>query len=62
MRRVCKKGGLVVIDLINEDFVWGQPEDIEWSFRVLSKYKYVMNTQCKVHLLHQKDPVWKELA
>jgi len=44
---------------LDEEFVWGQHEDIEWSFRVLSKYKYVMNTQSQVQLMHQKDPVWK---
>ena len=33
MRRVCKKGGLVVMDLINEDFVWGQDTEgiYKWS-------------------------------
>lgn len=46
---------------LDEDFVWGQPEDIEWSMRVIPKYKYVMNTQCKVYLLHQKDSVWREI-
>lgn len=46
---------------LDEDFVWGQPEDIEWSLRVLPKYKYVMNQNCMVHLLHQKDPVWSPL-
>lgn len=46
---------------LDEDFVWGQPEDIEWSLRVIPKYKYVMNPNCKVHLLHQKDPVWSPL-
>lgn len=55
------KKRVMIEEPLNEDLVWGQPEDIEWSFRVLSKYNYVMNSQSKVKLLHQKDPVWKEL-
>jgi len=48
---------------LDESFVWGQPEDIEWSKRVLSsgKYRYVMNQNSAVRLLHQKDNVWKPL-
>jgi hypothetical protein len=46
---------------LDEEFVWGQHEDIEWSFRVLRKYKYVMNTHSYVNLLHQKDTVWSTI-
>jgi hypothetical protein len=46
---------------LDEEFVWGQHEDIEWSFRILPKYKYVMNPYSTVQLLHQKDPVWKPI-
>lgn len=56
------KRDVMLAEPFDEDFVWGQPEDIEWSFgRVLQKYKYVMNTQAAVRLLHYKDPVWKSL-
>ena len=46
---------------LDEQFVWGQPEDIEWSDRVLRKYKYIMNPYCAVNLMHQKDNVWSPL-
>jgi len=52
---------VMIEEPLDEDFVWGQPEDIEWSERVIPKYKYVMNTQSTVRLLHQKDPVWSPL-
>lgn len=53
---------VMLAEPLDEDFVWGQPEDIEWSFgRVLQKYKYVMNTKSAVCLLHYKDPVWKPI-
>jgi len=56
------KKHIMLAEPFDEDFVWGQPEDIEWSFeRVLPKYQYVMNTQSAVRLLHYKDPVWKSL-
>jgi hypothetical protein len=55
------KREVMLAEPLDEEFVWGQHEDIEWSFRVLPKYKYVMNTQSHVHLLHQKDPVWRAL-
>lgn len=46
---------------LDEQFVWGEPEDIEWSERVIPKYKYVMNTNAAVKLLHQKDRVWSPI-
>ena len=42
---------------LNEDVVWGQAEDVEWSDRVREKYKYVMNTCSAVELTHFKDPI-----
>lgn len=42
---------------LDEDIVWGQAEDVEWSDRVREKYKYVMNTYSAVELTHQKDPI-----
>ncbi len=42
---------------LDESIVWGQAEDVEWSDRVRSKYKYVMNTYSAVQLDHYKDPI-----
>ena len=42
---------------LDEDIVWGQGEDVEWSDRVREKYKYVMNTHSGVKLDHYKDPI-----
>ena len=42
---------------LDEDIVWGQGEDVEWSDRVREKYKYVMNTHSAVKLDHYKDPI-----
>jgi hypothetical protein len=42
---------------LNEDVVWGQAEDVEWSDRIREKYKYVMNTHSAVQLDHYKDPI-----
>ena len=42
---------------LNEDIVWGQAEDVEWSDRIREKYRYVMNTHSAVQLDHYKDPI-----
>ena len=42
---------------LDENIVWGEAEDVEWSDRIREKYKYVMNTYSAVELTHQKDPV-----
>ena len=42
---------------LNEDVVWGEGEDVEWSDRIRNKYKYAMNTLSAVELTHQKDPI-----
>jgi len=46
---------------LDEKLSWSQSEDIEWSYRVLKKYKYVMNQYSIVRLLHQKDRIFKPL-
>lgn len=43
---------------LDERLLWGETEDIEWSFRVRDKYKYVMNTYSAVKLMRYKDNVW----
>ena len=47
---------------LNEDVVWGQAEDVEWSDRIREKYKYVMNTHSAVELTHYKDPILPAVA
>lgn len=52
---------IMVDEPLDENLVWGQPEDIEWSQRVRNKYKYVMNPYSAVKLLKYKDPVWRSI-
>jgi hypothetical protein len=39
----------------DEELVWGQGEDCEWSARCRSTWNYKMNTQSQLHLLKQHD-------
>ena len=43
---------------LNEALSWGEGEDVEWSERVKKEFKFVMNSQSKVHLLKERfvDP------
>jgi len=41
---------------LNERLLWGQSEDVEWSFRIRNKYRYVMNPKSTVKLLKRKEP------
>ena len=38
---------------LNEDLVWGESEDVEWSKRVREKYSFEMNDFSEVRLLKQ---------
>ena len=40
---------------LNEDLVWGEMEDIEWSKRVRDKYNFRINEFASVRLLKQKS-------
>jgi len=40
---------------LNEDLVWGQSEDIEWSKRVREKHNFHLNEFASVRLLKQKS-------
>ena len=40
---------------LNEDLVWGESEDIEWSKRVREKYNFHINEVASVRLLKQKS-------
>ena len=39
---------------LNEDLLWGDGEDVEWSKRVIPQYNYRMNEYSKVRLLKDK--------
>ena len=39
---------------LNEDLVWDESEDVEWSKRVREKYNFSMNQNSKVKCLKQK--------
>ena len=39
---------------LNEDKVWGESEDIEWSEKIMTKADYKMNTKSTVSLMKQK--------
>lgn len=45
---------------LNEDLLWGQSEDVEWSKRLRDKYKFSMNKYSSVQLLKQKDRAFDE--
>jgi hypothetical protein len=40
---------------LNEELVWGQMEDVEWSKRVREKTSFVFLKNAKVYLLRQKS-------
>ena len=46
---------------LNEDLVWGESEDVEWSKRIREKYNFTMNQHCTVRLLKQKRRVFEIL-
>ena len=39
---------------LDENRIWGESEDVEWSQRVLSKYRYVMNDKSIVRFIKRK--------
>lgn len=43
---------------LDESLVWGQGEDVEWSFRVRDKFDFSMNELSSVHLLKYKPAVF----
>lgn len=53
---VAKK--YVMQDLpLNEDLYWCDGEDVEWSKRMINKYRYVFNPYSQVNLLKYKDVI-----
>jgi glycosyltransferase involved in cell wall biosynthesis len=41
---------------LNEELIWGQGEDLEWSLRIREKYYFYFNQQSKVYMTKYKDP------
>ena len=51
---VAKKNVMLEYPL-NENLLWGEGEDVEWSIRIRKKLKFSCNSFSHVHLLKQKD-------
>jgi len=45
---------------LNEDLVWGESEDVEWSLRIRDFCNYKMNQNSTVLSLKQKDVIFTE--
>lgn len=43
---------------LDENFCWGQGEDVEWSYRVREKYDFTMNEYSTVKLMKYKDVIF----
>ena len=43
---------------LNEDLIWGESEDVEWSKRVRTQYNFTMNTKSTVKFKKQKSVVF----
>jgi hypothetical protein len=56
---VCKRH-VMLEEPLNENLVWGNAEDCEWSLRVIPKYKYKFNKFSTVQLLTPHDVVFQE--
>jgi len=46
---------------LNENLIWGQGEDVEWSHRVRKKIKFEFNNYSTIKLQKQKDIYFKEI-
>jgi len=51
---VAKKSVMMDIKL-DERLIWGQGEDVEWSYRIRNKYNFSMNEYSSVKLMKLKD-------
>ena len=58
---VAKKHVMIEFKL-NEDLIWCQGEDLEWSERIKNKYKISFNKNSSVRLLKQKDVIFKSFS
>lgn len=43
---------------LNESLVWGQGEDVEWSYQVRDKYKFSINESASIRLLKHNGVVF----
>jgi len=50
----CVKKHFFLENPLNEDLIWGEAEDVEWSGRIRHKWNYKINSKSKIHLLKQK--------
>jgi hypothetical protein len=58
---VAKKEVMMEFPL-NENLAHGGMEDIEWSKRVSSKYKFSMNVNSSIKMLKHHDVYWKPMS
>lgn len=58
---VAKKHVMIEFKL-NEDLIWCQGEDLEWSERIKNKYKISFNKNSSVRLLKQKEVIFKSFS
>lgn len=47
---------------LDENLVWGEGEDVEWSKRVREKYDFSFNKFSKVKLQKEKSPEFKKIS
>jgi hypothetical protein len=52
---IIGKGKFLIANKLDENLVWGQGEDCEWSARCRPFWKYKMNINSKLQLLKQHD-------
>jgi hypothetical protein len=46
---------------LNENLIWGESEDVEWSNRVKQKYNFSINEYSIVHFLKNKKVSFVEV-
>jgi hypothetical protein len=47
---------------LDENLVWGEGEDVEWSKRIREKYEFSFNKYSKVKLQKEKNPEFKKIS
>lgn len=56
------KREVMIKHTLNEDLVWCQGEDLDWSERIKKDYNISFNVHSKVHFLKQKDVIFKPFS
>ena|ERR1035437_10352114 len=51
----CVKKNFILNNPLNENYIWGQGEDVEWSMRIRHFWNYKCNPNSTIKLLKQKD-------